>query len=55
METLMMLIAYGFEILIGIFAIGLFAVVLAGIFDESSSEQAKRFANYILNIDEEDF
>ena len=54
METLMMWIAYGFEILVGIFAIGLFAMVLTGIFDKSSSEQAKKFANYILNITEED-
>lgn len=55
METFMMWIAYGFEILVGIFAIGLFAMILAGIFDEPSNDQAKKIANYILNINEEDF
>ena len=55
METFMMWIAYGFEILVGIFAIGLFTMILTGIFDEPSNDQAKKVANYILNINEEDF
>ena len=55
METFMMWIAYGFEILVGIFAVGIFAMILVGIFDKSMDEQTEKVANFILNIDEEDF
>ena len=55
METFTMWIAYGFEILIGLFAVGLYTLVLAGMFDESMNRQAKKVASYILGINEEGY
>lgn len=55
METILICIVYGFELLIGIAGIGMFGLILAALFDETSNEQAKRFARYMLNVNDEDF